>query len=121
MWQLAQQPTNDDQILATTATITPAAEMAAAAATADALPVVRLGHSVPVVSFAAAIESFYRSAMNSQINYRLTRTRGPLFPRMHVQMPTRVAYINGFKGIRFYIDANVDPYVFGSNMVPVVG
>jgi hypothetical protein len=49
------------------------------------------------VSAAASVEAFYRSLMNAQINYALTGIKGPLFPQMHVQLPTRVLYINGFK------------------------
>lgn len=80
----------------------------------------RLGHSVSVVSVAAAVESFYRSAMNSQINYRLTRTRGPLFPRMHVQLPIRMLYINGFKGLRHVIDSSINPAAYGPAAAPFV-
>ena len=49
------------------------------------------------VSAAASVEAFYRSLMNAQINHALTGIKGPLFPQMHVQLPTRVLYINGFK------------------------
>lgn len=53
---------------------------------------------------AAAVESFYRSALNSKINQALTGVRGQLFPNMHVQLPTRVVYITGFKSIRTLVD-----------------
>eukprot|EP00045_Choanoeca_perplexa_P015950 m.207941 g.207941 ORF g.207941 m.207941 type:complete len:299 (+) comp17125_c2_seq2:362-1258(+) len=56
------------------------------------------------VSAAASVEAFYRSLMNAQINHALTGVKGPLFPQMHVQLPTRVLYINGFKGVRRLID-----------------
>ncbi|KAJ1615687.1 cyclic nucleotide-binding-like protein, partial [Pavlovales sp. CCMP2436] len=53
----------------------------------------------PIVptSIAAATESFYRSALNSWLNYRLTGQSAALFPNMHIQLPTRILYINGFK------------------------
>lgn len=66
---------------------------------------------LPIVptSVAAAIESFYRSALNSWLNYRLTGHSAALFPNMHVQLPTRVLYINGFKIIRQTLDEHVQP------------
>ncbi|KAH9259816.1 hypothetical protein BASA81_002242 [Batrachochytrium salamandrivorans] len=58
------------------------------------------------ISVASAIESFYRSAMNSFINSVLTgKPRAALFPNMHIQIPVRVVYINGFKGIRYFVDS----------------
>eukprot|EP00736_Rhodelphis_marinus_P002167 Rmarinus@m.1342 len=60
------------------------------------------------VSVAAVIESFYRSAMNALLNAALTGQRGALFPNMHIQVPTRVVYINGFKLLRQWFDNNVD-------------
>jgi hypothetical protein len=74
------------------------------------------GHQLPAeplpwfaVTCAAAVESFYRSGMNALINAALTgKPRAALFPNMHVQVPVRVIYINGFKGIRHVLDANVD-------------
>lgn len=57
--------------------------------------------SVPAVACAAAVESYYRSALNALLNARLAgggAARGSLFPNMHVQVPARVAYIVGFKG-----------------------
>mmetsp|Transcript_22459 Transcript_22459/g.44116 ORF Transcript_22459/g.44116 Transcript_22459/m.44116 type:complete len:515 (-) Transcript_22459:58-1602(-) len=60
------------------------------------------------VSCAAALESFYRSGLNAILNAKLTGTpRGALFPNMHVQLPTRVLYINGFKGLRHVLDSRV--------------
>lgn len=59
------------------------------------------------VSIAAAVESFYRSSLNSMLNYRLTGVRGSLLPNMHIQLPTRIIYINGFKGIRQYLDSQI--------------
>jgi len=65
----------------------------------------------PIVptSIAAAIESFYRSMLNSWLNYRLTGQAAALFPNMHVQLPTRVVYINGFKILRQVLDERVHP------------
>lgn len=60
------------------------------------------------VSVAAASESYYRSALNSILNQQLTGISAPLFPSMHVQVPARVAYINGFKGLRTIFDRNID-------------
>lgn len=61
------------------------------------------------ISIAASVESFYRSAMNSFLNARLTgQPAATLFPNMHLQIPTRVMYINGFKGLRHVMEKNVD-------------
>lgn len=60
---------------------------------------------IAAISIAAALESFYRSALNATLNAKLVG--GPvqsLFPNMAVQVPARVAYINGFKGIRHFLD-----------------
>jgi len=63
---------------------------------------------VMAVSFAAAIESFYRSALNAVLNQHLTGVKmTSLFPNMWVQTPTRIVYINGFKGIRHYLDSKI--------------
>ncbi|KAG9408070.1 hypothetical protein AC1031_021305 [Aphanomyces cochlioides] len=60
-------------------------------------------------SVAASVESFYRSALNSYLNARLTgQAPSTLFPNMGVQIPTRVAYINGFKGLRHFLENNID-------------
>uniref|UniRef100_K3XC50 Cyclic nucleotide-binding domain-containing protein n=1 Tax=Globisporangium ultimum (strain ATCC 200006 / CBS 805.95 / DAOM BR144) TaxID=431595 RepID=K3XC50_GLOUD len=62
------------------------------------------------ISAAATLESFYRSAMNSLLNARLTgQPVASLFPNMHMQIPTRVVYINGFKGIRHLTEKHIDP------------
>ncbi|CAI5742307.1 unnamed protein product [Hyaloperonospora brassicae] len=59
-------------------------------------------------SVAASIEAFYRSGMNSLLNARLTgQPVARLFPEMHLQIPTRVVYINGFKGIRHVLEKTV--------------
>lgn len=60
------------------------------------------------VTIAATVESYYRSALNSLIIRNLSGVASPLFPNMHVQIPTRIAYINGFKGLRGLLDRNVD-------------
>lgn len=61
------------------------------------------------VSCAAAIESFYRAGLNSVLNEILSgKPRGSLFPNMQIQLPTRLLYINGFKGIRHVLDSRVD-------------
>ena len=59
------------------------------------------------VSIAAAVESYYRSALNSLLNQRLSGVKASLFPNMHIQVPVRVAYISGFKSLRTLIDNNV--------------
>lgn len=56
-------------------------------------------------SIGASIDAFYRSAMNSLLNARLTNNKqGALFPNMHIQLPVRVMYLNGIKNLRVYID-----------------
>lgn len=65
--------------------------------------------NVPAVSIAAGIESYYRSALNAMLNTRLTGVKAELFPNMHVQVPTRIAYITGFKGLRSFFDSHVHP------------
>lgn len=65
------------------------------------------------ISAAATLESFYRSAMNSLLNARLTgQPVASLFPNMGMQIPTRVVYINGFKGIRHLTEKHIDPDAF---------
>jgi hypothetical protein len=60
---------------------------------------------VLAVSIAASIESFYRAALNAVLNQQLTgKPATSYFPNMHIQIPTRILYINGFKGIRQYLD-----------------
>jgi CRP-like cAMP-binding protein len=61
-------------------------------------------------SFAASVESFYRSALNAYINSHLTGAKvAKLFPDMHVQVPIRVLYINGTKGVRTLLNKYVNP------------
>jgi hypothetical protein len=62
----------------------------------------------PAVSIAAGIESYYRSALNAMLNARLTGVKAELFPNMHIQVPVRISYITGFKGLRAFLDTNVD-------------
>lgn len=35
-----------------------------------------------------------------------------MFPNMHIQVPVRIAYITGFKGLRSSLDHNIDPDAF---------
>jgi len=89
------------------------------------------GTPVLAISVAASIESFYRAAMNAAINASLSGQKsipsGALFPNMHLQVPTRVVYINGFKGLRYAIDnssimKNVDtsPYPLATRLMAAV-
>jgi len=64
--------------------------------------------NVAAVSVAAAFEAYYRAAMNSLMNASLTGQASALFPNMHLQIPTRVAYINGFKATRQWLSNEVD-------------
>jgi hypothetical protein len=68
--------------------------------------------NIPAVSIAAGIESYYRSALNAILNTRLTGVKAEFFPNMHIQVPTRIAYICGFKGLRAYLDQHVDPDLY---------
>lgn len=85
----------------------------------------RIGPSlhVPIIETAGAagIESFYRSAMNTLINRRITGIKGTLFPNMHIQVPTRMMYITGFKTIRFLVDnsSGIRPETYGMLELPV--
>lgn len=111
----------DQQFVHGTAVTAAAAAHAAAHAAAAMQPGQSIAsHSVAAVSVAASVEGFYRSAMNAQINKVLTRTRGPLFPRMHVQLPVRVLYINGFKGLRHMIEDRIKPAAYGPTLAPLV-
>ncbi len=65
--------------------------------------------NVIAVSMAALVESFYRSGLNAAMNARLSGQWGALFPNMHIQCPARIMYINGFKGLRQYLDWKVKP------------
>mmetsp|Transcript_16958 Transcript_16958/g.31704 ORF Transcript_16958/g.31704 Transcript_16958/m.31704 type:complete len:429 (-) Transcript_16958:207-1493(-) len=75
--------------------------------------------NVPAVAIAAGIESYYRSALNAMLNARLTGVKSDLFPNMHIQVPTRIAYIVGFKGLRTIFDKHVDAESFGDNATAV--
>eukprot|EP00980_Cylindrotheca_fusiformis_P027830 scaffold22560_cov135-Cylindrotheca_fusiformis.AAC.41 len=68
--------------------------------------------NIPAVSIAAGIESYYRSALNSILNTRLTGVPSQLFPNMHIQVPSRISYICGFKALRASLDERVDPDVY---------
>jgi len=60
--------------------------------------------NIPAIMIAAGIESYYRSALNAQVNRVLTGVKADLFPNMHIQVPMRIAYIAGFKGLRARLD-----------------
>jgi hypothetical protein len=64
--------------------------------------------NIPAVSIAAGIESYYRSALNAMLNARLTGVKADFFPNMHIQVPTRISYICGFKVLRAKLDEHVD-------------
>lgn len=56
----------------------------------------------------AVIESYYRSGLNSWLNAKLTgKPPADMFPMFHVQIPTRVLYINGFKVGAFSSDVKM--------------
>jgi|LauGreDrversion4_1035100.scaffolds.fasta_scaffold72994_1 CRP-like cAMP-binding protein len=66
-------------------------------------------------SVGATVESFYRSALNAQLNATLTgQPVAAYFPQMHVQLPLRVAYINGFKGLRLAVQQTFHPDDWGA-------
>lgn len=67
------------------------------------------------VTVAATAECYYRSALNSVINQRLSGLSIPYFPNMHVQVPTRILYIGGLKGMRAWLDREVDPDQWGTH------
>eukprot|EP00127_Corallochytrium_limacisporum_P006263 Clim_evm7s224 gene=Clim_evmTU7s224 len=65
------------------------------------------GGKIPLsaTAVAATFESFFRSALNALMNQALTSTKKgatkiEYFPQMHIQVPSRVLYICGFKGLR---------------------
>jgi len=61
-------------------------------------------------TIAAGAESFYRSALNAYINAAIEgKPVAKLFPQMHVQVPIRMVYINGTKGVRTLLNKYVDP------------
>jgi len=67
----------------------------------------------PIVatSVGACMETYYRSALNSFLNARLTGSVvANWFPNFHVQIPTRVLYINGFKALRVFFTDSIDPH-----------
>jgi hypothetical protein len=68
--------------------------------------------NIPAIAIAAGIESYYRSALNAKLNTRLTGVKAELFPNMHIQVPMRIAYICGFKGLRAFFDHHVDPDLY---------
>ena len=70
--------------------------------------------AVGATSIAAAIESVYRSALNAKLNEALSGQKGPLFPNMHIQLPTRVLYINGFKMLRSGLHDAVKPELYSN-------
>jgi len=72
---------------------------------------------IPAITIAASIESFYRSALNAYINWSLTGKANNLFPNMHIQVPTRICYINGFKVLRFQMDQRVKPEKFSNPLL----
>mmetsp|Transcript_502 Transcript_502/g.820 ORF Transcript_502/g.820 Transcript_502/m.820 type:complete len:431 (+) Transcript_502:147-1439(+) len=68
--------------------------------------------NVTAVSIAAGIECYYRSMMNSFLNARLTGVTSELFPNMHIQVPSRIFYICGFKVLRASFDKYINPNDF---------
>ncbi|CAM9522540.1 unnamed protein product [Discosporangium mesarthrocarpum] len=61
-------------------------------------------------SLGAVIESYYRSGLNTWLNAKLTgQPPATMFPHFHVQIPTRVLYINGFKTIRSLLSDHINP------------
>jgi len=68
--------------------------------------------NVTAVSIAAGIECYYRSMMNSMLNARLTGVTSELFPNMHIQVPSRIFYITGFKMLRASFEKHVNPDEF---------
>jgi len=74
--------------------------------------------NIPAVSIAAGIESYYRSALNAMLNARLTGVKAELFPNMHIQVPSRISYICGFKGLRAWLDKNVDADQYNNSVDP---
>jgi len=71
---------------------------------------------IPIVptTIAASVESFYRSALNAILNARLSGKKASLFPNMHIQIPTRILYINGIKNLRHYLENNIKAEQFPS-------
>ncbi|KAG5184158.1 hypothetical protein JKP88DRAFT_269771 [Tribonema minus] len=66
-------------------------------------------------SLGASIESYYRSGLNAWLNAKLSgRPPASLFPNFHIQIPTRVLYINGFKVVRSFLAEHVHPAEYAS-------
>lgn len=76
---------------------------------------------VLATSMAASVESYYRSALNAMLNQRLTGQKASWFPNMHVQIPSRVLYITGFKGIRYQLEKSVDASQFSYSKAVAMG
>ncbi len=79
-------------------------QVTSGAARAKGLVTPRETTAYTTTALAVFIESFYRSAMNNVINAKLDGKPigGPStwFPKMHIQIPTRILYITGLKEIR---------------------
>ncbi|KAL9185438.1 hypothetical protein ACHAXT_003215 [Thalassiosira profunda] len=82
--------------------------------------------NVAAVSVAAAVESYYRSTLNAYLNAAIQSTMSgakavvtpaSMFPDMHVQIPTRVLYINGFKLSRQWLAELVEEPVAAATAV----
>jgi hypothetical protein len=85
--------------------------------------------NVAAVSVAAAVESYYRSALNAYLNAAIQSTMSnpkavgavitpaTMFPDMHVQIPTRVLYINGFKLSRQWLAEAVEEPIAAATAV----
>jgi hypothetical protein len=64
--------------------------------------------NIAAVSVAASFEAYYRSLMNALMNANLAKqTSVKYFPDMHLQIPTRVFYINGFKATRQWLSDQI--------------
>jgi len=68
--------------------------------------------NITAISIAAGIECYYRSMMTSLLNARLTGVTSSLFPNMHIQVPSRIFYICGFKALRASFEQHIDPDSF---------
>ena len=76
---------------------------------------------VAAVSVAAAFEAYYRAMLNSLLNSSLSgKSSATLFPNMHVQIPTRVAYINGFKFLRLFFSEHIDMASTYGKLIPAL-
>ncbi|CAM9244678.1 unnamed protein product [Phaeothamnion confervicola] len=84
-------------------------------------------NSIVATSVGATIESYYRSGLNAWLIAQLTgKPPGSMFPNFHIQIPTRVFYINGFKSVRAWLTEHVNPVDYeypdlarlGSALVP---